>query len=88
MALSSGNLTVGTTPTQIDGQSPNPSVLHVSNDDNTQAIYIGNETVTTVNGLRLEKLERITITLHPGEALYAVSEKTGHIMSFLRQTLY
>lgn len=88
MALSSGQITVGLTPTQIDGQSPNPTVLHISNNDNTQAVYIGADNVQVLGGLRLEKLERITITLHPGEALYAISEKEGHIISFLRQTLY
>jgi hypothetical protein len=88
VALSSGQVTVGTTPTQIDGQSPNPSVLHISNNDNTQAVYIGNATVQVLGGLRLEKLERITITLNPGESLYAISEKSGHILSFLRQTMY
>jgi hypothetical protein len=88
MALSSGQITVGLTPTQIDGMSTNPTVLHISNNDNTQAVYIGAGNVQVLGGLRLEKLERITITLHPGESLYAISEKEGHVISFLRQTLY
>jgi hypothetical protein len=88
VAVSSGQLSVGLTPTQVDGQSPNPSVLHIANNDNTSAVFIGNDSVTISTGLKLEKLERITITLHPGESLYAVSDKTGHIVSFLRQTLY
>lgn len=88
MALTSGQVTVGLTATQIDGQSPNPIVLHISNNDNTAAVFIGDGNVQVLGGLRLEKLERITITLNPGESLYAVSEKTGHVLSYLRQTLY
>lgn len=88
MALSSGQVLVGTTPTQIDGQSTNPTVLHISNNDNTSAIYLGDGNVQLLTGLRLDKLERIDITLNPGESLYAVSDKSGHILSFIRQTLY
>jgi hypothetical protein len=88
MALESGQVSVGLTPTQIDGSSANPSTLHISNNDNTSALYIGNDQVALLNGLRLEKLERVTITLNPGESLYAISDKTGHILSYLRQTQY
>lgn len=88
MALSSGQVIVGLTPTQIDGQSTNPTVLHISNNDNTAAVFIGDGNVAVLGGLRLEKLERIVITLHPGESLYAISEKQGHVLTFLRQTLY
>lgn len=88
MAITTGHITVTTTRVQIDGQSPNPSVLHISNDDNTQTLYIGDGNVTTSNGLRLEKLERIVITLNPGESLYAISSIGAHSISWLRQTMY
>ena len=60
-------------------------ILH--NDDNTDAVYIGGAGVTTSNGLVLQKEQTIDIGIGPLEQLYAVSGKTGHTISFLRQTI-
>lgn len=86
MAITSGQTTVGTSPTQIDGSSANPSRLHVHNNDNTNAIFLGNISVTTSTGLQLLKLESMELELNPGEALYAISAGGSHTISFLRQT--
>lgn len=88
MAISTGHVLVGTTPVQIDGQSPNPSRLHIHNMDNTKILFIGNGEVSITNGLGLEKLDSVEITLNPGEALYAVSETGSHLVTWLRQTQY
>ena len=88
MAISTGHVLVGTIPTQIDGQSPNPSRLHIHNMDNTKILFIGNGDVSITNGLGLEKLDSVEITLNPGEALYAVSETGSHLVTWLRQTQY
>lgn len=88
MAISTGHVLVGQVPTQIDGSSPNPSRLHIHNADNTKIVYIGNETVTITDGLGLEKLDSVEITLNPGESLYAVSETGSHLVTWLRQTQY
>jgi hypothetical protein len=87
MAITSGQLTVGTSPIQIDGSSSNPSRLHVHNNDNTADLFLGNGTVTTSTGLRLMKLDSIELELNPGESLYAVSAGGSHAVSWLRQTM-
>jgi hypothetical protein len=86
MAITSGQITVGTSRTQIDGCSANPSTLHVHNNDNTNDLFLGNAAVTTSNGLRLLKLDSIELTLNAGESLYAISAAGSHAVSWLRQT--
>ena len=88
MAITTGQVTVNTTRIQIDGQSPNPSRLRIHNMDNTKILYIGDENVTIANGLALQKLDSIEITLNPGESVFAISETGTHLISWLRQTLY
>ncbi len=55
--------------------------------DNTQAVYIGGEGVTPLNGMIIEKLDTLQFTLNPLEQIYAVSTKLGHTISYLRQTI-
>jgi hypothetical protein len=86
MALTSGTVAIGTVATQVNGSSQNPMKLHISNNDNTDAIYLGGEAVTTSTGLVLGKLERVFFDLNPGERIYAVSSKAGHVLSFVSQT--
>jgi hypothetical protein len=86
MALSSGTVAVGTAATQVNGSSQNPMKLHISNNDNTDSVYLGGESVTTSTGLILGKLERIEFDLNPGDRLYAVSSKAGHSLSYITQT--
>ena len=87
MAITSGQITVGTSRSQVDGCSHNPSRLHVHNNDNTNDLFLGGATVTTSNGLRLTKLDSIELELNPGEALYAISAGGSHSVSWLRQTM-
>lgn len=88
MALSSGVTTVGTTATLIDGNAwQNPVVMHIHNDDNTDAVYIGGHDVTTTTGLKLLKEDSLELTLHQANLIYAVSSKAGHKVSFIRQPL-
>lgn len=84
--ITNGRTSIGTVPTLIDGIEVNPFRLHLHNEDNTDAIYLGNASVTTSNGLALQKLDSIELTINPLEALYAVSTKAGHIISWLKQT--
>jgi hypothetical protein len=88
MAITSGQQTIGTSAQLVDGISPNPSRLHIHNMDNSVNLYLGNNTVTTTTGLRLEKLDSIELVMNPGESLYAVSSAGTHTISWLRQTLY
>jgi len=86
MAITSGQITVTTSRVQVDGCSANPSRLHIHNNDNTADLFLGNDSVTTSNGLRLPKLDSIELTLNAGESLYAISAAGSHAVSWLRQT--
>ena len=70
----------------VDGLEVNPFRLHIHNHDNTDAIYVGASNVTTTTGLKLVKEDSIELIINPLEALYAVSTKAGHIISYLKQT--
>jgi hypothetical protein len=88
MAISTGHTAVLTTPSQIDGQSPNPSRIRIFNASNDKTVYIGNGDVTTTNGFGLTKLEQMDMLLNPGEALFVVAESAGASIHWIRQTLY
>lgn len=84
--ITTGQTTIGTVATLVDGREVNPFRLRIHNDDNTDAVYIGNETVTTTTGYVLLKQESIDLIINPLEALYAVSGKAGHVISWIKQT--
>jgi hypothetical protein len=85
--LSNGTTSIGTVATMIDGNSVMPLRLLVHNNDNTDAVYLGNKSVTTSNGYLLTKQQTLEIILNPLEELYGVSGKAGHVISWIRQTL-
>lgn len=85
MSISSGQTSVGTAAMLIDSSEAMPFKLMVHNNDNTDNVYLGNSDVTTGNGLTLAKSERVEFTLYPGERLFAVSTKSGHVISWLKQ---
>lgn len=85
MAISTGQIAVGTVATIIDGTFNSNFRLIIHNADNTDAVYIGNSDVTTANGLVLQKEQTIQLDMNPLESIYAVSGKTGHIVSYLKQ---
>jgi hypothetical protein len=88
MAISTGHTAVLTTPSQIDGQSANPSRIRIFNASNDKTVFIGNGDVTINNGFGLTKLEQMDITLNPGEALFVIAEAAGATIHWIRQTLY
>lgn len=83
--ISSGQVSVGTAATMIDATAQMPFKLSVHNNDNTDSVYLGGAGVTTTTGITLAKSERIEFNMFPGEVLYAVSTKTGHNISWLKQ---
>jgi diaminopimelate epimerase len=88
MPLFSGQTSVGTAATLIDGIAyNNPVLLHIHNNDNTASVYIGGPDVTTSNGLRLVKEDSLEITLHQANTIYCVSTKSGHVVSWIAQRL-
>lgn len=84
--ITSGQTTIGATPTLIDGLEVNPFRIRIHNNDNTATVYLGNASVTTSNGYLLLKHESIDLIINPLEALYAVSSHNGHTVSWLKQT--
>lgn len=85
MAISTGQLTVGTTPVQIDGTSNSNFKIHIHNLDNTDTLFIGNGDVSTTNGMGLPKLDSLELNCYPGESIWVVSPKSGHLISWLKQ---
>ena len=85
--ISNGQVSIGTVASAIDGVWHNPSRITIHNLDNTDAVFLGNQTVTITNGLELMKQATLQFELEPLEQLYAVSSKTGHKISWLRQTV-
>lgn len=83
--ITNGVLSVGTVASRIDGRAAGPTLLTLHNNDNTDAIYLGGETVTTADGVTVAKSERIQMVLYPLEQLYVISTKNGHSVSWLRQ---
>ena len=88
MTLFSGTTTIGTAATLIDGVAwNNPVILHLHNKDKSDDVYFGGPDVTTTTGLKVLKLDSLEITLHQANQIYAVSSKTGHIVSWIAQRL-
>ena len=88
MSLFSGQTSVGTVATLIDGIAwQNPVLLHIHNNDNTETVYLGGPDVSTSNGLRLLKQDSLEITLHQANQIYAVSSQNGHVVSWIAQKL-
>ena len=86
MPITAGSVAVGTVATQLNTSYSMPGVLHVSNLDNTDTVFIGGATVTINNGHALQKSSSEDFTVPPSQSFYAVSSKTGHSVSFLYVT--
>ena len=84
--ISTGQAAIGLTATAIDGVSTTESKITIHNNDNATDIWIGGPDVTTSNGLLLLKEQSYQFNLMPLEQLYAVSNKTGHIISWMKQS--
>lgn len=84
MPITSGTLTVGTTPVQIDGNFQGWSHIHIRNNDSTKTLYIGNGTVTIANGMPLDKLATIDFDLPPNQSFCMVTDAGTVSVSWLR----
>jgi hypothetical protein len=85
MALTSGQVTIGTTPTVVDGTHNSNFRLLIQNMNNDDSIFIGDENVTPTSGLQILKLETLQLNLLPLEVIYAVSTKENLKLSYLKQ---
>lgn len=85
MAIYSGQVVVGTTPTAIDGADKNPIRIIVHNTDQLKGIFLGNSTVATTTGLELDKHGQVELILNPNESLYAIVDSGTATLSYLKQ---
>jgi hypothetical protein len=84
MAITSGTQSIGTTRTQIDGNSVHWVSLTIRNNEDTKTLYVGNSTVTVGNGLPIDKTSTQTFEIPPGESLSMISDSGSHSVSWLR----
>ena len=85
MAITTGHITVGQTPTLIDGTSNSDFKLWIHNADNSQKVYLGGSNVSVGTGFGLEKLQTIQLDMYPLNQIYAISAQAGHIIHWLKQ---
>jgi hypothetical protein len=76
----SNQFTLGSAvPVQVVGPSTMRHVAHLHNHSKSSNnfIFIGNESVSTATGIHLDPAESKSITLEPGDTLWAVSNPAG-----------
>ena len=83
--ISSGQLTVGTVATLVDGTSTSDFRLTIHNMNNDDGIFIGGPGVTITTGMQLLKLETIQFQMSPSSELYAVADKANLKLGYLKQ---
>jgi hypothetical protein len=71
--------TLGTAPSLVVPNDNMPQEVHLHNmtKSSNEYIYIGGANVGTGNSLHLDPGESITMTLRPGDQLYALSDPSG-----------
>jgi hypothetical protein len=85
--LETKQVEVGTTAVQIYGRRLNPTQLILHNGGKTSNRYIwfgGSSAVTTSTGAHLDNSDTYTLTLQPGNELWAISDagtKTLHVLA-------
>jgi len=85
--ITNGWTTVGLTAVPIDGVHNQPTRLTIHNNENLERIYLGGPSVTITNGLLLRKEESYQFTLNPLEQIYAVSDRPGLVISWIKQPI-
>jgi hypothetical protein len=85
LPITTGHTTIGLTASLVDGTSNSDFRLTIHNADNTAKVYVGGPNVTINNGLGIEKLTTMQFDMYASQELYAVSDKTGHIIHWMKQ---
>ena len=65
------SFTIGTTRQLVLPVDGSAQEVHLHS--SSGKVYIGGSDVTTSNGFALDNGEKMTMTLHPGDAIYAVT---------------
>jgi len=81
--IKTGQMVVTTTRQVLDGTSNQPYKLVIHN-KGTNAVFLGNETVTEDDGFNLETNYTLTLELPPLTTIYAVTSSGNHEISWIR----
>lgn len=84
LPIESGRMTVGITPVQVDGVGVSPIRIYIHNEESTKTLFVGNGSVSVLNGFAIDKQSVQDFLIFPGQSLWIVSESPGHVVSFLR----
>lgn len=84
MAVSSGQMTIGTIAQQIDGLATSPYYLIIQNDSNTSKLCIGGSNVTISNGMKLAGNQFVEMRIAPLDNVWIVSDSENHPVSWIR----
>jgi hypothetical protein len=79
MPLYTNNVTLGTAPSLVVPPRviPQQVYLHNMTKSSNQYIYLGGPNITTGNSIHIDPGESISLTLGPGDDLYALSDPSG-----------
>jgi hypothetical protein len=86
MSITQGQVAVGTAVSQLNSPQSMPGIVHITNKDNTDTVFVGGLGVTTSTGHGILKSGSIDIQIFAGQVLYAISTKSGHNVSWLHVT--
>ena len=86
MAITTGQLSVTTTPVAVNVPNVMPMRIHIHNNDVTNNLLVGNGNVTSSNGMILPKLDSVELVLNPNEVIYLVAASGTISASYLAQT--
>lgn len=88
MSVTTGQVVVGTTPVQIDGNDINPVRIYIHNLDSTKELFVGSENVTISDGYVINKNSEMNFELPAAGAIYMVSSAATHNVSWMRIAHY
>ena len=86
MSITQGQVSVGTAVSQLNSPQAMPGIVHITNQDNTDTVFVGAAAVTTSTGHGILKSDSIDVQIFAGQVLYAISTKSGHTVSWLHIT--
>lgn len=79
MPIEHNRITLGTAPTLIVQNDNMPQEVHLHNmtKSSNEYIYIGGANVGTANSIHLDPGESKSMTIRPGDQIYAISDPSG-----------
>ena len=86
MSITQGQAAVGTATVQLNNPQSMPGIVHITNKDNTDTVFVGGAGVTTSTGHGILKSGSIDIQIYAEQVLYAISTKSNHNVSWLHVT--